>query len=46
MAKIQPKKNVHEETSSLKGTLIAVFIVGAFLVISWIAVFGLYLNRI
>ncbi|KYD09214.1 cytochrome c oxidase subunit 2A [Heyndrickxia sporothermodurans] len=46
MAIPQSKKKVKEEPTSLKGTLIAVFIVGAFLVISWLAVFGLYLNRL
>ncbi|MGE8204277.1 cytochrome c oxidase subunit 2A [Heyndrickxia sp. NPDC080065] len=46
MAKPQMKQNLNEESSSLKGTLAAVFIVGAFLVISWLAIFGLYLNRL
>ncbi|GIN85718.1 hypothetical protein J6TS2_21040 [Heyndrickxia sporothermodurans] len=46
MAMKQPKKDVNTETASLKGTLIAVFIVGAFIVLSWLGVFGLYLNRL
>ncbi len=41
------KKNlpVKEEEASLKGTLIAVFILGAFIVISWVSVFSLLISR-
>ncbi|UAL47619.1 cytochrome c oxidase subunit 2A [Sutcliffiella horikoshii] len=33
------------EEASLKGTLIAVFMLGAFIVISWISVFSLFISR-
>lgn len=46
MALPQLKKKVETEQSSLKGTLIAVFVVGALIVISWLAVFGIYINRL
>jgi hypothetical protein len=33
------------ETNSLKGTLASVLLLGAFIVVSWFAVFGLFLSR-
>ncbi|GGC87658.1 hypothetical protein GCM10007216_18010 [Thalassobacillus devorans] len=43
------KHQVEQEHSSsepnLKGTLISVSVVGGFLVLSWLAVFGLFLAR-
>ncbi|GEL04939.1 cytochrome c oxidase subunit 2A [Rummeliibacillus sp. G93] len=38
-----PKK--HEEEENLKGTLYLVFALGAFIVITWAACFGLFLER-
>ncbi|CAM3892692.1 cytochrome c oxidase subunit 2A [Mesobacillus zeae] len=34
-----------EDTSSLKGTLISVFLVGLFLIITWVGVFYLFMDR-
>jgi hypothetical protein len=45
---LEPNKNVHiktEEESSLKGTLTAVFIMGALIVLGWAGAFMLYLSR-
>ncbi|NLP49413.1 cytochrome c oxidase subunit 2A [Bacillus sp. RO1] len=39
------KLPLNEEEASLKGTLIAVFMIGAFIVISWISVFSLFISR-
>ncbi|WP_128755911.1 cytochrome c oxidase subunit 2A [Bacillus sp. LL01] len=39
------KLPVKEEESSLKGTLISVFLIGAFIVVSWISVFTLFIAR-
>ena len=39
---------VHTETkkdSSLKGTLISVFLIGGFIVVSWVSAFFLFLSR-
>ncbi|MFN7252721.1 MAG: cytochrome c oxidase subunit 2A [Anaerobacillus sp.] len=35
-----------EQESSLKGTLIFVMFVGVFIVVSWAAIFFLFLNRV
>ncbi|WP_152526193.1 cytochrome c oxidase subunit 2A [Thalassobacillus devorans] len=48
-----PNTNLKQQTEpdhssqepNLKGTLISVSIVGGFLVLSWLAVFGLFLAR-
>jgi hypothetical protein len=34
-----------EDSSSLKGTLAAVFILGLFLIVSWIGVFYIFIDR-
>ena len=34
-----------EDSSSLKGTLVSVFLLGFFLIISWVGVFLLFLER-
>jgi hypothetical protein len=39
------KANTDKEKSDLKGTFISVMILGAFLVISWIGAFTLFLSR-
>jgi hypothetical protein len=39
-----PKPNT-DEHASLKGTLVAVFILGIFIVISWVSVFYLFVAR-
>jgi hypothetical protein len=38
-------KSKTEETTSLKGTLVAVFILGIFILISWVSVFYLFISR-
>jgi hypothetical protein len=38
------KKN-GEDNTNLKGTLASVFLVGFFIVATWVSVFFLYLNR-
>lgn len=41
-----PKKlNEKENESSLKGTLASVLLLGAFIVVTWLAVFYLFLER-
>lgn len=39
------KDKQHNDEFSLKGTFVSVMILGAILVISWIAVFMLFLDR-
>ncbi|MET3292317.1 cytochrome c oxidase subunit 2A [Brevibacillus fluminis] len=39
-----PKRN-ENETDSLKGTLVSVLLLGAFIVVTWLAVFYLFLER-
>ncbi|KGX87916.1 cytochrome c oxidase subunit 2A [Pontibacillus litoralis] len=34
-----------KEAPFLKGTFIAVLFIGAFLIVSWVGVWGLFLNR-
>ncbi|MFC5732993.1 cytochrome c oxidase subunit 2A [Cytobacillus gottheilii] len=48
MAKTELRKNVKtevEDRSSLKGTLASVFLLGFFLIVSWVGVFFLFLDR-
>ncbi|MEW9109442.1 cytochrome c oxidase subunit 2A [Cytobacillus gottheilii] len=48
MAKTEFRKNVKtevEDSSSLKGTLASVFLLGFFLIVSWVGVFFLFLDR-
>lgn len=42
-----PKKPlpIKEQEASLKGTLISVFSIGAFIVICWVSVFALFISR-
>ncbi|MGE5702567.1 MAG: cytochrome c oxidase subunit 2A [Clostridia bacterium] len=39
------KRDDHEKESSLKGTLVSVLFLGAFIVVTWVAVFNLFLER-
>ncbi|MBP2241305.1 hypothetical protein J2Z40_001867 [Cytobacillus eiseniae] len=39
------KTEVEDDRSSLRGTAVSVAILGAFLVITWVAAYFLYLNR-
>ncbi|RBW68166.1 cytochrome c oxidase subunit 2A [Bacillus taeanensis] len=43
--KVNKKVNKSKEETSLKGTLIAVFAVGAIIVFFWVSIFQLYLSR-
>jgi hypothetical protein len=48
MAKAELKtkqKTVIEDKSSLKGTLASVFFVGAFIIVTWVCVYYLFLER-
>ncbi|WP_163969817.1 cytochrome c oxidase subunit 2A [Oceanobacillus halotolerans] len=47
MSNLQEKKTDpnQKKEPELKGTLISVFLVGAFIVISWIGVFVLFISR-
>jgi hypothetical protein len=38
-------KQTQPEQENLKGTFAAVLLVGAFILLSWFGVFGLFLNR-
>lgn len=40
--KVEPKQ---EKETSLKGTLVSVFLLGGFIVVTWVAVFALFLSR-
>jgi hypothetical protein len=42
---IQTKKPQLESKSSLKGTLVAVFVLGFFLIFTWFSVYSIFLNR-
>lgn len=51
MAKTELRSKTHvpaktEDSSSLKGTLASVFFVGFFLIITWVGVYFLYLDRL
>jgi uncharacterized membrane protein YidH (DUF202 family) len=39
------KKTEIEDSSSLKGTLASVFLLGIFLVVTWVSVYFLFLDR-
>ncbi|SDL92941.1 cytochrome c oxidase subunit 2A [Bacillus sp. OK048] len=39
------KKTAFEDSSSLKGTLMSVFFLGIFLVVTWVGVYFLFLDR-
>ncbi|UII54575.1 cytochrome c oxidase subunit 2A [Cytobacillus spongiae] len=41
----QKTKTEIEDSSSLKGTLASVFLLGFFLIITWVGVYFLYLDR-
>ena len=41
----QPNAVAPKESDSLKGTLFSVFGLGLFIVVSWLAIFCLYLSR-
>ncbi len=41
----QKTKVEYEDSSSLKGTLASVFFLGFFLIITWLGVFYLFINR-
>lgn len=48
MAKVDlktQKKTEIEDSSSLKGTLASVFLLGIFLVVTWVSVYFLFLDR-
>ncbi|MDF0727888.1 cytochrome c oxidase subunit 2A [Cytobacillus sp. S13-E01] len=47
MTKIEtPKKHKIEDSSSLKGTLASVFLLGFFLIATWVGVYFLFLDRV
>ncbi|HZG15536.1 MAG TPA: cytochrome c oxidase subunit 2A [Candidatus Bathyarchaeia archaeon] len=39
------EKQVKTDTEPLKGTFTSVLVLGAFIVVCWVAVFALFLNR-
>jgi hypothetical protein len=43
---ILQQKTKIEDQSSLKGTLTSVFFLGAFIIVSWIVVYSLFLERL
>ncbi|MCH1627342.1 cytochrome c oxidase subunit 2A [Ferdinandcohnia quinoae] len=46
LTKTKTKSKVEDDHSSLKGTLASVFILGAFLIVSWLGVYFLFLDRL
>lgn len=44
-SKGKQEKQTKTETDALKGTFTSVLILGAFIVVTWFAVFALFLNR-
>jgi hypothetical protein len=45
-AELKTKQNTEiEDISSLKGTLAAVFFLGAFIVVTWVSVYYLFVDR-
>jgi hypothetical protein len=45
-AELKTKQNTEiEDSSSLKGTLAAVFFLGAFIVVTWVSVYYLFVDR-
>ncbi|MCM3766623.1 MULTISPECIES: cytochrome c oxidase subunit 2A [Bacillaceae] len=48
MAKAELKAKQHtqvEDSSSLKGTLASVFLLGLFIIVSWVSVYYLFVDR-
>jgi hypothetical protein len=48
MAKVELKTNQKtevEDSSSLKGTFVSVMFLGAFIVVTWVSVYLLFVNR-
>ena len=41
----QHQPNPHESTHSLKGTFIAVMLLGVFILVSWFGFYALFLSR-
>lgn len=41
----EKKKETKAKTDSLKGTFTAVLLLGAFIVVSWFAIFALFIHR-
>ncbi|MFZ3590536.1 cytochrome c oxidase subunit 2A [Bacillus sp. DJP31] len=41
-----PVKVPHEKESNLKGTFVSVLLLGAFIVLSWITVYALFIQRL
>lgn len=47
MPKIETEKKIKvEDSSSLKGTLASVFLLGFFLIVTWVGVYFLFLDRV
>ncbi|PHA03557.1 cytochrome c oxidase subunit 2A [Bacillus pseudomycoides] len=44
--KLQPAGNKQQKKSSLKGTLISVFLLGFFLIFTWFSVYQIFFNRL
>lgn len=43
--KVNPHTSRPSEATNLKGTLIAVMLVGIFILVSWFGLYGLFLSR-
>ncbi|HLR66283.1 subunit I/II of b(o/a)3-type cytochrome C oxidase [Virgibacillus alimentarius] len=39
------KKDASEDKTSLKGTFVSVMLLGGFIILSWLGVWGLYISR-
>ncbi|RFB16906.1 cytochrome c oxidase subunit 2A [Bacillus sp. HNG] len=46
LTKTNQKTKIEDEKTSLKGTLASVLLLGLFLILSWLAVFFLFLDRV
>ncbi|WP_010284018.1 cytochrome c oxidase subunit 2A [Bacillus timonensis] len=46
LTKTNQKTKIKDERTSLKGTLASVFLLGLFLILSWLGVYFLFLDRL
>ncbi|WP_449536679.1 cytochrome c oxidase subunit 2A [Ferdinandcohnia sp. Marseille-Q9671] len=46
ITKTSKKIKIEDERTSLKGTLASVFLLGLFLILSWLGVYFLFLDRL
>ncbi|MFT4414159.1 cytochrome c oxidase subunit 2A [Fredinandcohnia humi] len=46
MSKTKTKTKIEDDRTSLKGTLASVFLLGLFLIVTWLGVYFLFMDRL